>query len=103
MDCAQLSSWASPLRIPSGPRDVAGPIHVFILHYFAYELRAALAEPPRALARSEGAHFPKLCLDEAEAGRPRPSWRPLARVDASPGPMARGQGPRQASPPRGPP
>lgn len=27
------------------PADVAEPIRVFILNYFAYELRAALAEP----------------------------------------------------------
>jgi hypothetical protein len=30
---------------PFGPADVAEPIRVFILDYFAYELRAALAEP----------------------------------------------------------
>ena len=30
---------------PLGTADVAEPIRVFILDYFAYELRAALAEP----------------------------------------------------------
>jgi hypothetical protein len=30
---------------PFRPANVAEPIRVFILHYFAYELRAALAEP----------------------------------------------------------
>jgi hypothetical protein len=30
---------------PAGPADVAEPVHVFIPDYFAYQLRAALAEP----------------------------------------------------------
>ena len=30
---------------PFRPADIAEPIRVFILDYFAYELRAALAEP----------------------------------------------------------
>jgi hypothetical protein len=32
------------------PADVAEPIHVFILDYFAYELGAAIAEPFKRLA-----------------------------------------------------
>src|SRR5579872_5494630 len=32
-----------------GPADVAEPIRVFILDHFAYELRAALAEPNKRL------------------------------------------------------
>jgi hypothetical protein len=34
---------------PFRPADVAEPIRVFILDYFAYELRAALAEPFKRL------------------------------------------------------
>ena len=34
---------------PFGPTDVAQPIRVFILDYFAYELRAARAEPFKRL------------------------------------------------------
>src|SRR5947207_801536 len=34
---------------PFRPADVAEPIRVFILDYFAYELRAALAEPIKRL------------------------------------------------------
>ena len=34
---------------PFRPADVAEPIRVFILDYFAYELRAALAEPLKRL------------------------------------------------------
>ena len=34
---------------PFGPADIAEPIRVFILNYFAYELRAALAEPFKRL------------------------------------------------------
>ncbi len=30
---------------PFRPADIAEPIHVFILDYFAHELRASLAEP----------------------------------------------------------
>src|SRR5262249_49083825 len=39
-----LSCWASPMRIPSGPPDVAKPIHVCILDHLANEFRAAFAE-----------------------------------------------------------
>ena len=34
---------------PFRPADVAEPIRVFILDYFAYELRAAIAEPFKRL------------------------------------------------------
>jgi hypothetical protein len=34
---------------PFRPADIAEPIRVFILDYFAYELRAALAEPFKRL------------------------------------------------------
>jgi hypothetical protein len=34
---------------PFGPADVAEPIRILILDYFAYELRAALAEPFKCL------------------------------------------------------
>ena len=34
---------------PFGPADVAEPVRVFILDYFAYELRAAPAEPLQRL------------------------------------------------------
>ena len=34
---------------PLRPADVAEPIRVFILDYFAYELRAAIAEPFKCL------------------------------------------------------
>ena len=36
-------------KTPFRPADVAQPIRVFILDYFAYELRAALAEPFKRL------------------------------------------------------
>jgi hypothetical protein len=36
------------------PADVAEPIRVFILDYFAYELGAALAEPFERLVRARG-------------------------------------------------
>src|SRR3954464_3224299 len=42
-------NWASPMRSPSRPANVAEPIRVFILDYFAYELCAAelrLPVPP---------------------------------------------------------
>jgi hypothetical protein len=32
-----------------GPADVTEPIRIFILDYFAYELRAAIAEPFKRL------------------------------------------------------
>ena len=38
-------SYEKPFR----PADVAEPIRVFILDYFAYELRASLAEPFKRL------------------------------------------------------
>ena len=34
---------------PFRPADIAEPIRVFILHHFAHELRAALAEPFKCL------------------------------------------------------
>src|SRR5437764_11902268 len=46
---------------PFRPANVAEPIRVFILDYFAYELRAALAEPfKRLLDVVHGEHDPEV-------------------------------------------